>query len=88
MNIRRMLAHNAGLVSWIPFYNKTMSRGQLKYDVYSTAFSPIYSIKVSDGLYIKKEYSDSIRHWITNHGIHGKKNIVIVIWGIIFIKIL
>ena len=74
MNIRRMLAHNAGLVSWIPFYNKTMSRGQLKYDVYSTAYSTTYPIKVSDGLYIKKEYSDSIRHWITNHGIHKIKD--------------
>ena len=39
MNLRRMLAHNAGLVSWIPFYAKTMARGQLKFDVYSNTQS-------------------------------------------------
>jgi len=73
MNIRRMLAHNAGLVSWIPFYKKTMSRGQLKYDIYSSAKSASYPNKVSEGLYIKKAYSDSVRNWITTHGIHKKK---------------
>lgn len=74
MNIRRMLAHNAGLVSWIPFYKKTMSRGQLKYDIYSSAESATYSNKVSDGLYIKEAYSDSVRNWITTHGIHKEKD--------------
>ena len=72
MNLRRMLAHNAGLVSWIPFYIKTMNRGQLKFDVYSNTESKEYSKKVTDGLYIRKEYSDSIREWIVHHGIHKK----------------
>ncbi len=72
MNLRRMLAHNAGLVSWIPFYTKTMKRGQLKFDVYSNTQSKEYSVKVTDGLYIRPEYTDSIREWITHHGIHKK----------------
>ena len=72
MNLRRMLAHNAGLVSWIPFYTKTMARGQLKFDVYSNTQSSEYKNKVTDGLYIREEYSDSIRNWIINHGIHKK----------------
>lgn len=72
MNLRRMLAHNAGLVSWIPFYTKTMKRGQLKFDVYSNTKSKDYSVKVTDGLYIRPEYTDSIRSWITQHGIHKK----------------
>ncbi|MFL2582066.1 MAG: glycoside hydrolase family 3 N-terminal domain-containing protein [Flavobacteriales bacterium] len=74
MNLRRMLAHNAGLVSWIPFYTKTMARGQLKFDVYSNTESNEYKNKVTDGLYIRKEYSDSIRNWIINHGIHKKQD--------------
>jgi beta-glucosidase-like glycosyl hydrolase/CubicO group peptidase (beta-lactamase class C family) len=74
MNLRRMLAHNAGLVSWIPFYSKTMTRGQLKFDVYSNTQSNDYNKKVTDGLYIREEYSDSIRNWIINHGIHKKHN--------------
>ncbi len=73
MNLRRMLAHNAGLVSWIPFYKKTLSRGQLKFDVYSNTQSEEYPNKVAEGLYIRKEYKDSIRHWLVNHGIHKEK---------------
>tara|TARA_Y100000589_G_scaffold189104_1_gene178983 strand:- start:2547 stop:5516 length:2970 start_codon:yes stop_codon:yes gene_type:complete len=72
MNLRRMLAHNAGLVSWIPFYTRTMARGQLKFDVYSNTESNEYKNKVTEGLYIREEYSDSIRNWIINHGIHKK----------------
>lgn len=72
MNLRRMLAHNAGLVSWIPFYTKTMKRGQLKFDIYSNTKSGEFSQKVTDGLYIRKEYADSVRKWIINHGIHKK----------------
>ncbi len=73
MNLRRMLAHNAGLVSWIPFYKKTLSRGQLKFDVYSNTQSEEYPNKVAEGLYIRKEYKDSIRYWLVNHGIHKEK---------------
>ena len=74
MNLRRMLAHNAGLVSWIPFYTKTMARGQLNFDVYSNTQSSEYKNKVTDGLYIREEYSDSIRNWIINHGIHKNRD--------------
>jgi len=73
MNLRRMLAHNAGLVSWIPFYKKTLSRGQLKFDIYSNTQSEEYPNKVAEGLYIRNEYKDSIRHWLVNHGIHKEK---------------
>ncbi|MBL56838.1 MAG: hypothetical protein CMP61_06610 [Flavobacteriales bacterium] len=72
MNIRRMLAHNAGLVSWIPFYQRTMRRGQLRYDVYSNTQSDDYPCKVSDDLYIRQAFKDSVREWITHHGIHKK----------------
>lgn len=74
MNIKRMLAHNAGLVSWIPFYKNTMERGQLKYEIYSSAPSKEYPIKVADGLFTRAHLGDSIKKWITTHGIHQKKD--------------
>lgn len=70
MNLRRMLAHNAGLVSWIPFYKKTMSRGELKFNLYSDTKSEAYPIEVAPGLYTKEVLRDSIRKWIVTHGIH------------------
>ena len=72
MNLRRMLAHNAGLVSWIPFYKKTMNRGRLNFDAYSHTQSVEFPSKVTDGLYTRGEYKDSIQKWITTHGIHKK----------------
>lgn len=73
MKLRRMLAHTAGLVSWIPFYKRTLSRGQLKFDVYSSIKTPIHQTQVAEDLYIKDSYTDSIRSWILSHGVHKKK---------------
>lgn len=73
MNLQRMLAHNAGLVSWIPFYRKTMSKGELKYNLYSNTQSDDYPNLVANGLYVRKEVEDSIRKWIVNHGIHEEQ---------------
>lgn len=73
MNVRRMLAHTAGLASFIPFYAKTIHRGQLKFDVYSSVQTPLHQIQVAKDLYIRQDYQDSIKAWIYKHGVHTKK---------------
>jgi beta-N-acetylhexosaminidase len=72
--IRDILAHQARLVSWIPFYKKTLEKGQLKYDLYSPVQSEEYPIQVANKLYIMKSYPDSIRKQIINHPLHKKKD--------------
>jgi beta-glucosidase-like glycosyl hydrolase/CubicO group peptidase (beta-lactamase class C family) len=59
-----VLAHNAGLKGWIPFYRKTVSPGRKnpkpleKY--YRKAKSDSFSIMVSKDLYIRSDYRDTI----------------------------
>lgn len=58
--IRKMLAHQAGLVAWIPFYLNTMKDGNLKSEYYRKVPSDSFSFRVADSLYILNTYRDSI----------------------------
>ncbi len=58
--LRDILAHQAGLAAWIPFYVKTLHHGLPRYDLYSVDSSSAYSVRVANDLYIKSEYKDSI----------------------------
>lgn len=58
--LRDILAHQAGLAAWIPFYNKTVTKGQPKPEFYSKDSSAIYSRRVTANLFIKASYEDTI----------------------------
>ena len=60
IKLKDLLTHHAGLVSWIPFYKKTMSGGVPRFDVYSMAQSELYPHRVAENFYIHKNYPDSI----------------------------
>lgn len=64
--LRDILAHQAGLAAWIPFYNKTLHKGQPRFDIYSTAPSKKYKIEVAKNLYMIPEYQDTIFYRILN----------------------
>lgn len=66
LTIREILAHNAGLKSWIPFYLHTTENGVPRYDVYSLEPTKTYPVKVADNLYIHKNYADSMMQLIIN----------------------
>jgi len=60
MQPRRMLAHVAGLKSWIPFYVKTVEDGKPDNRIYRSTSTKDYSIEVAHNLYIKNAVSDSL----------------------------
>ena len=64
--LRDILAHQAGLAAWIPFYNKTVSKGQPKEEFYSKDSSSVYSTRVTANLFIKPSYEDTIFYRILN----------------------
>ncbi|MEQ8624670.1 MAG: glycoside hydrolase family 3 N-terminal domain-containing protein [Vicingaceae bacterium] len=64
--LRDMLAHQAGLAAWIPFYVKTLHHGMPRYDIYSSDSSTTYSNRVAEKLYINKNYEDTIYSRIIN----------------------
>lgn len=71
--LRHMLAHQAGFVSWIPFYTKTLNKGKLNPDFYSSDSSSVYSLKVAEKIYIKPTYQDSIFKRITHTSLRKKR---------------
>lgn len=72
IKLKDLLTHHAGLVSWIPFYQKTMSGGVPRYDVYSMAQSEIYPHRVAENFYIHKNYPDSILKRIVDTPLKNK----------------
>jgi len=64
ITIREVMAHQAGLHPWIPFYEMTLGDRVAETDIYDTTFSPLYPIRVAENLYMKRDYCDSIYTWI------------------------
>ncbi|MGM0646821.1 MAG: glycoside hydrolase family 3 N-terminal domain-containing protein [Bacteroidota bacterium] len=59
--IREMMAHQARLSPWIPFYVKTLTRsGYPSPEIYASLNDPQYPLDVAQNLYIKSSYRDTI----------------------------
>lgn len=59
--IKDILLHQAGLVPYIPFYKQLLdSTGTVSKTWFATAPSDSFSIQVAKGLYMKKEWTDSM----------------------------
>ena len=73
LKIREIMAHQAGLTPWIPFYKRTLSDGQWKPTIYQTSKSEDFSTEVAKGLYIHKNYKDSMYAQIMRSELGAKK---------------
>lgn len=59
--IREMMAHQAGLQAWIPFWTRTVdANGNLKKSLYRKTFSDSFPVYVAPSLFLKKNYKDTI----------------------------
>jgi len=73
LKLKEMLCHQAGLVTWIPFYNRTMSKGTHKPEFYSTTKTNKYNWRVAENLYITSSYRDTIIKRIVETKLGAKK---------------
>jgi beta-glucosidase-like glycosyl hydrolase/CubicO group peptidase (beta-lactamase class C family) len=64
LSFKSILAHQAGLTSWIPFYLNTLDSLGYKPNTFSVKKTPNYSVQVADNLFIKNSFKDSIYSWI------------------------
>ena len=77
--IRDILAHQARLAPWIPFYKTTLVKDSisgnmnLKDTLYRETFSEQYSYKVAEGIFLHKQYPDSIIQQIKESKLLEKK---------------
>jgi len=56
LKIKDILIHEAGLLSWIPFYLNTLDEDGKLMDMYSTARNGNFKIKVADNMYMNQNY--------------------------------
>ncbi|HJU45919.1 MAG TPA: serine hydrolase, partial [Chitinophagaceae bacterium] len=60
--IEDVLLHQAGLVSWIPFYKETLVPGGsvANYTIYTKKPTSHYSVRVADSMYMRNDWVDTI----------------------------
>ncbi len=66
ITIKRVLSHNAKLIPWIPFYRTTLHNGYPDSLLYSTIDTGDFLIQVTDSLWLKNTYPDSMMQEIFN----------------------
>ena len=80
--IRDVLTHQSRLISWIPFYRKTLEKDEntdfmkLRDTLYSRAQSQKFSIPVADSIYLHYSFADSIVKQIIDSDLLEKKEYV------------
>ena len=72
ISIRDLLAHQAGLKDWIPFYNQTINKGQYKDGYYNKEQNERFPYRVADNLYLRNDYKDSILEKIIESPLNTK----------------
>jgi CubicO group peptidase (beta-lactamase class C family) len=76
MLLGKVMAHHAGLQSWIPFYERTVKVDEdsmiiMQPDAYCDLPSDQYAVAVADGMYLDVSYRDSIRAQIIGSGLNA-----------------
>ncbi len=73
ITIREVMTHQAGLVAWIPFYKKTITKGVPDTSLYRNVFSDDFPFRVAEGMYLRKDYKQVIIDSIVNSSLSEKK---------------
>jgi len=61
--IKDIMAHESGLLGWIPHFSKTLEGNLWKEEFYSGTQDEVYSIPVADGMFAHRALPDSVWHW-------------------------
>lgn len=69
-----LLTHQAGLTPWIAFYKRTMEKGELNPEIYSTTDKGVYKRAVADNIFIKDDYWKTMLKIIVETPLTGKKS--------------
>ena len=75
MVLADIMSHRAGLVAWIPFYTKTLTRRKKPdSDFYKKRKTAGYTLPVARSLYMQNDYADTIWQRILRSNLRGNKN--------------
>jgi len=73
IELREMMAHQAGLTPWIPFYKRTLKNGELNPQIYNNLKSDVFNLQVAENIFIKPSYVDSMYAQIFQTPLGAKK---------------
>lgn len=76
INLREIMAHQAMLRSWIPFHLATLEGGNLRPDLYRSSASPDFPTPVAEGVFLQRDYRDSIMQQIAVSELLNRKRYV------------
>ncbi len=81
MVLAKVMAHHAGLRSFIPFYENTVTLEnnmwvETEPDLYCYCPSPDFCLEVADGMFMDERYLDTIRQQIIKSGLNADGNYV------------
>lgn len=86
LTLREILTHQAGLKSWIPFWQNTVQNNQYKPGIYDTVRTNEFPNRVAQKLYISKSYEDTIYNQIITSPLTEKGKYVYSDLGYYFLK--
>jgi beta-N-acetylhexosaminidase len=86
--VREVLAHQARLKPWIPYWLKTMENGKYKPEIYSKVKTPNFPYRVADSLYIQKDYPAVIYARNTDSPLEPKKQYLYSDIGYYYFKLI
>ncbi len=86
IKLKEMLTHQAGFKAWIPFYIRTLHKGQPKIELYSIHKTDFFDSRVAEGLYIHSGIRDSIFNRIITTDVSSKKKYLYSDLGYYFVN--
>lgn len=76
--IKDIMAHHAGLIGWIPFYKQTVSENRYSPkplpEFYRSQPADDFTVEVAQGLYLRKDFQDSIWQQIYHSDLRRRTN--------------
>ena len=84
--IKDMMAHQAGLTPWIPFYKKTVTNGKLNSSIYASVQKEGFDLQVAKDIWISNSYPDTLYKRIMNSGLNSAKKYEYSDLGYYFVK--
>lgn len=80
MTLRKVMAHHAGLQSWVPFYESTLPPNRPVPHVFDDIYQPIpsskYPVCVAEDMWMDITYLDSIKQQIIRSGLNREDTYV------------
>ncbi len=87
IKFKELLSHYARLKSWIPFYKSTLDSTKVPLEkYYRKTYSDQFNLQVSENLFLRSDYKDSIIKRIINSPLNEKKEYVYSDLTFIFLK--